>query len=131
MTTIQIRTSVEQLLDAVSQLPPEEIASLTKKLIALRASHSATHVEADEAQILLQINRAPAAALRQRYDELVAKRKAETLSDTEHTELITLSNEYERLEFERVQSLANLARLRQKSLSDLMIELGIQQPNNV
>ncbi len=126
MATIQIQTSVEQLLDAVSQLPPEEIASLTEKLIALRATRSAAHVEAGEAQILLQINRVPSTAFRQRYDELVVKGQAETLSDSEHAELITLSDEYEQLEFERVQAMADLARLRKKSLSDLMTELGIQ-----
>ncbi|MCA0457343.1 MAG: STAS/SEC14 domain-containing protein [Chloroflexi bacterium] len=125
MATIQIQTSVEQLLDAVAQLPPEEIAALTEKLIVLRATHSTHHVDGDEAALLLQINRLPSSELQKRYEVLINKRQNETLDTNEHDELIAISNQYEQLEYERVQALAELARLRKTSLTELMNKLGI------
>ncbi len=128
MSTIQIQTSVEQLLDAVAQLPPDELASLTEKIVALRASHAAPHIEADEANLLLQINRDIPPNTRLRYNELISKRQAETLNAAEHTELINLTNQVEQREADRVTALAALARLRQISLPELMTALGIQAP---
>ncbi len=128
MSTIQIQTSVEQLLDAVAQLPPEEIASITEKIIALRASHVAPHIEKEEADLLMQINQAIPTDIRLRYKELIDKRQAETLSDVEYEELIHLTEQVEQKETERVTALAALARLRHVLLSDLMTTLGIQAP---
>ncbi|MBA3873764.1 MAG: STAS/SEC14 domain-containing protein [Chloroflexota bacterium] len=128
MSTISIQTSVEQLLDAVAQLPPDELDSLTEKIVALRAAHAAPHVEANEAELLLQINRDIPTDIRLRNNELIKKRIAETLSSTELTELINITNLFEKREAERVTALAALARLRQMSLPDLMTALGIQAP---
>ena len=86
------------------------------------------HVERDEAHLLLQINRDIPSEIRHRYDELIHKRQAETLNDVEHTELIDLSQQFEQREAGRVKALANLARLRQISLPDLITALGIEVP---
>ncbi len=130
MSKIQIQTTVEQLLDAVAQLPPDEIASLTEKIIYLRATHIATHVEANEADLLLQINSSFPSDLRHKYDKLIGKRQAESLTVLEHTELIRLTTQFEQLEFERINALSELARLRHKSLSALMDEMGIPSANH-
>jgi len=128
MSTIQIQTSVEQLLDAVAQLPPDELASLTEKIVALRASHAAPHLEQDEASLLLQINRDIPTDIRLRNNELIKKRMAGILSGTELTELIDITNQFEQREAERVAALAALASLRHISLRELMTDLGIQAP---
>ena len=62
MSTIQIQTSVEQLLDSVAQLPPDELASLTEKIVALRANQAAPHVAHDEADEERDGNGYPVAA---------------------------------------------------------------------
>ena len=128
MATIQIQTSVEQLLDAVAQLPPDELDSLTEKIVALRASHAAPHVEKSEADLLLQINRDIPTETRNRYKELISKRRSETLNSAEHTELLSLSDLVEQREAERVTALAALAGLRHTTLPELMKALGIQAP---
>ena len=128
MSTIQIRTSVEQLLDAVAQLPPDELASLTEKIVALRASHAAPHVETDEATLLLQINQDIPSDIRSHYTKLIDKRHAGTINTGELAELIDLTNQIEQREAKRVAALAALANLRHTSLSDLMSALGIQTP---
>ncbi|MBO3457309.1 hypothetical protein G7B40_005455 [Aetokthonos hydrillicola Thurmond2011] len=79
-----------------------------------------------EAQLLHKINQGINLELRAQYQTLPAKPEAETLTDAEYNTLIQLSNQIEQFGVERLEALANLAQLRQVSLSDLMETLGIQ-----
>lgn len=62
----------------------------------------------------------------ERYDQLVGKRQAETLTPEELDELISLSDQIEAANVRRVKYLAELARLRNTSVSVLITELGIR-----
>lgn len=66
--------------------------------------------------------------LQRRYNDLLAKRQAENLTPEEHSELLDLTNQVEKLETQRVEYLAEMARLRQTNITDLMNSLGIQSP---
>lgn len=81
-----------------------------------------------EARLIQQINEGLPPELWRRYNELIAKRQAETLTPDEHATLIALSNQIEDLNARRIEALAELARLRQTSLSELMQQLGIKAP---
>jgi hypothetical protein len=61
----------------------------------------------------------------ERYHELVARRKAETLTPDEQIELIALSDRLEEVNAQRIGYLAELARLRNTSLEALIRELGL------
>lgn len=61
-----------------------------------------------------------------RFRELLTKREAETLTLTEQTELIALSDQIEEANVERMTHLAALAELRQTTMPALMQELGLQ-----
>jgi hypothetical protein len=128
MPTIQVETSFKQLLDAVAQLPPEELNAFTEEVVALRANRTAPHVAEDEASLLLQINRGLSADLQTRSAELVARRQQEVITASEQAELIRLSNWIEQLEAERIAALAKLAYLRNVSVRELMASLGIPPP---
>jgi len=60
-----------------------------------------------------------------RYDELFAKRRAESLSPGEGNELLDLTEQLEQLEAERIEYLTELACLRQVSFAELMADLAI------
>lgn len=128
MPVLQVEASSEELLRAVAQLPPEELASFVERVVVLRAERAAPHLNWDESGLLLTINRAIPLDLQQRYDELITKRRSETLTPDEYTELLTLTNQMEQFEVGRVRALAELAQLRQTSLTDLMYALGIEAP---
>jgi hypothetical protein len=68
--------------------------------------------------------------MQNRYDDLVAKRKAETLTPAEHKELLKLIEEIEKSDAKRVKYLVELARLRGISLEALMDKLGIHTPES-
>lgn len=87
-----------------------------------------TRVESD---LLRKINQGLPEHVWQRYNELIAKRRAETLTAEEQTELIEISDSIEQANAERMAHLAELARLRHAPLENVMRELGIRAPSYV
>jgi hypothetical protein len=63
--------------------------------------------------------------LRNRYDELIARRDAEAHTPAEHQNLLRLTEDVERIEGDRLGALAELARVRGLPLRALMQDLGI------
>ena len=120
--------SPEQLLAAVDQLDPADLRPFVSQLVARVARRIAPSLSESETVLLQKINRGLPAGLDQRYRELVAKRRAETLSASEHTELLELTEDVEKWQAERVRHLIDLARIRGTTLSELMDELGIESP---
>ncbi|HZT44150.1 MAG TPA: hypothetical protein VFA07_18440 [Chthonomonadaceae bacterium] len=81
-----------------------------------------------EEELLQQINADIPDALKQRYEVLIARRRAEVLTSEEYNELLELTDQVERIQAHRVQCLVELARLRHTSLTVLMEQLGISPP---
>jgi len=130
MPVVQLESqlSTEQLFNAVQQMPQNELEKFVARVLSLRASYYAPVLSEAESELFLKINRGVPEALQKRYDALIAKRQDETLSRNEYDELLRLTSRIERLDVERMKSLAELARLRKKSLTALMRELGIKTP---
>lgn len=86
--------------------------------------------EEREGALLRNIRRELPTQVSSRYRLLMTKRRAETLTDAEHAELIRLTDASERLQAERVESLAQLAHLRHTSLAALAEDLRFHpRPN--
>ena len=83
-----------------------------------------------ESELLLGINRGLPGEQAERYRELMNRRRTGILSADEHQELSRLTDEAERLQGERIERLAELARLRGKPLVALMEELGVRPSPN-
>lgn len=126
MTTIPIEVSTEQLLRAVERLPPQEFDAFVSRIVALRAQRTATALSQEETTLLLQINAGLSAAHQRRYDELVAKRQAETITPAELQELIQMTDVIEQQDAHRLAALIDLAHLRKTTVSALMNTLGIR-----
>jgi hypothetical protein len=125
---LEAQLSMEQLFKAVQQMPQNELEKFATRVSALRAQNYAPVLSKAESELLLKINRGVPEALQKRYNALIAKRQAETLSKKEYDELLRLTSRVERLDVERMKYLVALARLRKKSLTALMRELGIKAP---
>jgi len=121
--------SHDKLLQAVKQLSEPELEQFAGEVNALIARRKAPSLARAESELLLKINQGLPADIQARYDELASKRDAEALTSKEHAELLRLSNNIEMLEAKRVEALAELARLRQTSLTALMENLGIRAPD--
>lgn len=130
MTTIHVEAhfSADDLLKAIEQLENTELERFVERLIDLKAQRSAPSLSEGETELLSRINQGLPSDLADRYRRLIEKRRAASLLPEEHEELLRLSDQSERLEAERVEALAELARLRGTSLTRLMSDLGIQAP---
>lgn len=84
--------------------------------------------EATEEMLLEQINIGLSQEQWQRYRALRAKLDAETLTESEHQELIALSDYREIQNAKGLEALSQLANLRQSSLREIMHDLGITTP---
>lgn len=61
-----------------------------------------------------------------RYHELIHKRQTEVLNTTEQDELISLSNQIEEANANRIEDVARLAERRKTTLPAVMQELGLK-----
>lgn len=122
--------STEQILSAMEQLTPAELEKLVPHVIALGAARRAPHLEPEESKLLERINEALPTELMARLCDLEAKRDNSSLSEAEAEELLTLSDRAEQVHAERLEALADLARLRGTTLTAVMDQLGIRFPEN-
>lgn len=119
---------MDELLNGVAQLDTPELEQFISQVLTLRAKRIAPSLPEEEARLLEKINQGLPPDVQQRYDELTAKRRAETLTPEEHEELLDLIDRIEQADAERVQALAELAQRRGVSITTLMAELGIRRP---
>ncbi len=139
MTTIQVQTqlSLENLLNSLKQLTPNELNEVSKQTAVLRATHLAPSLPQAEAELLLKINEGIIPKeVRVRCVALSQKSRQGDLTDEEVSELATLIDQIELLNAERIEYLAQLAILRRTTLQDLMNDLElkplsyVQHPNS-
>jgi hypothetical protein len=131
MPTIEVRSqvSLDELLNGVAQLDMPELEHFISQVLTLRARRIAPCLSKEEAGLLEKINQGLSPEAQQRYDDLTARRQAETLTPEEHQELLTLIDHIERTDAERARNLTDLARLRKVSVPTLMSDLGIRPPD--
>ncbi|MBW4611973.1 MAG: STAS/SEC14 domain-containing protein [Desmonostoc vinosum HA7617-LM4] len=128
---VEVQLTSEELLKAVEQLNLSELEQFVSQVIVLQAQRKATRLPQVEAELLLKINQGIPANIQRNYEELVAKREDEILTDDEHQKLLQLTEKIETIQAQRIETLAELARLRGISLTVLMENLGIHATNNV
>lgn len=127
MPVVQIKTELHftELLKAVEQLDMGELEQLMSQVIALQAKRKASSLSKKESKLLLKINRGLPLKIQKRFNELTVKRQAETLTPSEHKELLNLIEQIENTDAERVRHMAELAQIRGISLKKLMKESKI------
>jgi hypothetical protein len=126
--TIQADVSIDVLLKAAEQMSETELRQFTAQVLALHAKRTAPNVTQEEAELLLHINGHLPEDVERRYDELIAKRNAETLGHEEHAELLRLTQQVEAFDVARVAALSKLASRRGVTLSALMRQLEVAPP---
>lgn len=127
---VEAELSVEELLKAVEQLSPPDLEAFTRRVLMLQALRQAPGAAQDEEALLRLVQRRLPDDLQQRYDELIAKRRAETLTPEEYEELLRLTDEVEAHNTRRVESLVKLALRRSVTVDELMKDLDLRWPED-
>lgn len=99
---------------------PEYIVAALKE----RILHSQAQPRTEE-ELLRRISSGLPEEVWEQYHALIAKRRAETLTPSEHAALIALSDRIEEANTQRIGYIAELAQIRQMPLGDMMRALGI------
>ena len=133
MPTIQakIQLSFDELLNIVKQLNSNDLERFASSVHHIQAQRKASSIPRRESELLLKINQKLPFEIRAAYDNLIAKRRAETLNYNEYNVLLDLTEKIEQFEVKRIEAMTALAGLRQISLTELMKELGIKSPSYV
>jgi hypothetical protein len=128
--TLQLSSELEQqLLAAAIEQGIEPglyiLNTLQERLLSNRS------VSMTEAELIQKINIGLSPSDWGKYHALIAKRQAETLTQDEYQQLVAMSDRLEKLNVQRIQSLIQLAKLRQQTLPELMENLGINSNPDV
>jgi hypothetical protein len=126
-----MQTATQEIFHAIEQLPSTELDDLFIQVLQLRAQRQLPTQVLTESELLRTINVTIPSALQDRFNELVAKRQRITITDDELDELITITDQSEQLNAQRITALTQLAQLRNQSLPQIMKALGIQTPSCV
>ena len=85
-----------------------------------------------ELELLQKINQALPEEIQQKYNDLNAKMRSQTITAEEHQDLLKLIDIVEKADGDRLQNLIQLSQLRNISLPELMKQLQIHaQPVHV
>ncbi len=123
---VEANLTTSQLLKAVEQMPQEELSEFVNQVMILRAHQAVPRLSQEESELMVKINRGLDATAQRRYEELAAKREMEAPTAAENAEFLALAKRSEALDAERMKALAELAKLRNRTLGEVMQDLEIQ-----
>jgi hypothetical protein len=129
--TIDLKPELEaQLREEAAKLgsdPNAFVVQALKERLQRKGHQDVTpHLSPEESVLLQKINHGLPEATWQEYQELIDKRRAETLTPEEQARLIVLSDAISEAHVERMVNMAELARLRNTSLKTLMRQLKVR-----
>jgi hypothetical protein len=125
---MQAEINAQNLLLSAAQLPLDELEQFFAELSRLVTRKKSESVLNRDKILLTQINQTVLSLEKtDRCYTLICKMELSTLSETEHSELITLVEEEEALNVQRLKYLVELAQLRKMTLPQLMKKLGLNK----
>ena len=136
MTTVQFKSEVsielDQLLTGVAQLDTPDLEQLLIQIQQVLAHRQNPSLPALELELLQKINQALPEEIQQKYNDLSAKMRSQTITPEEHQDLLKLIDVVEQADCDRLQHLIKLSQLRNISLTELKKQLQIHpQPVHV
>ena len=112
--------TVSELLKSVGQLNTREFEEFFVKIQSLRSLKASSNVSNEENKLLKQINIGLLSAKQVRFEYLIARRDARTITEQELNELLKLTEEVEKNDTIRLKRIAKLADLKNMSLPEVV-----------
>ena len=121
----------QNLLYNAAQMPLIELEAYVQQLNGLITRKRTTDTNLRDTILLDKIMRTVFdKAKRERYQALIYKLEMETISDTDHAELMELVEQEEKIRVKRLKYLIELAQLRNITLPQLMKNLELISPSS-
>ena len=113
------------LLQDIAQLDTSSIEQLKADMEVILAKRKQIVKQKKEQQLVQKIHQYTTSDTYKRYQVLLEKSRLETITTENYQELMTLTAQIENNNTERLEHLMTLAKIRQKSLREVMQELGL------
>jgi len=124
----ELKLSFQEILNGLSKSEVPDLERFMEKLSTIVAQRKSPHLSKKETDLLKKINKGAGEEFMKKYLDLSAKVQNETITESEHKELLQMIPVVENHRIERLQSLIDLAGLWEMSLNDTMKKLGITPP---
>jgi hypothetical protein len=121
-----MNAALDTIYKSLNQLNVADLDKVMHQIIDLRQKKNPSILSKKESDLLKAINAGLPKELQSRYSILVKKRHNETLIDAEYEELLTLTEQVEKLDNQRLSYLLELAKLRNQSLDDVITSLELK-----
>ena len=119
-----IKIGMDEILMGIATLETSELEQFLQEVAQLLARRKTKNLPEKETELLLKINQPLLrVAIQQQYTFLYQKLQKETISTTEHEQLMQLIKEREKKGAERLAALVQLAQLRKITPKELMQQL--------
>ena len=118
-----------RLAEAYNQAPAprrKKVLSAIKRAVQELVEPKAPRLSKKETELFLIINRGLPADQQRRIEELTEKMEFESITDAEHAELLKLTDAMEIAQVKRLKAVAELAKIRNVSLGEMMRQLGLE-----
>jgi hypothetical protein len=130
MVTIEVaaKVTLDDLVQAVEQLPPSEMIELVRRVLAIQAKQGVSLLEDEEESVLFAVVKGKqlTPVKQKRLDDLRNKNREGMLTPTEQAELLDFVRQVEGQDLLRVEALVKLAQKRNMTVSALMDKLGLE-----
>jgi hypothetical protein len=118
--------SINTIYHELEGLDKRSLDTFIDNILSLRIRRELSDRQIQESQLLMKINKGLSLKESERYHLLNQKRFDEVISEEEYVELEKLVAKIEKLNVTRIKYLTALARLRNISVRDLMIQLNLR-----
>jgi hypothetical protein len=122
---LQIR--FEDLVQSVSKLNTSEMSIFFEQLTQVIGGQKNLAPQTEEVILLKKIKAMIPLSVIKRFKELQTKQQNNTISEKEYTEIILITDFIEEKSAERVTLLAELAKIRQISLTELVRQIPLKE----
>jgi len=130
--TIKSEIDAKTLLAGVANLKLKELEAFMRELSGIVTKKKAKSKKYQEAALLSKHNRTILTKTkRNRYADLYQKLEADTITEEERQEFLSLTREEEKLRNERVKLLIQLSHLKGVPFNQLLKNLGLKPVGNV
>lgn len=123
------RVVISDVLSALGQLSNQDLNTIIKEALSLRAKRATPKLDEREANLIQRIDEVIPVGESKRYIYLIQKAKKTGLSQKEHEEFSELNEKIELYNANRIRLLGELAAIRGVSLETVMNQLGIRPIN--
>lgn len=122
---LDLPPEMESKMQELAQVEGLDLSGLVLETMTARLRQYNPARALSEAELLARINRGYPEAFWERYRQLIAKRRVETMTPGEQQEAIRMSDQLEAWRVERLQYLIKLAEIRHTSVDALAEGMGL------